>query len=543
MIRASQGLLSAAIAVAAHVVAGAAADVHPSAAWVTCVPGGVAAIPLERDDGTPWPSRVPVRIGGLESQAAVVWVGPGADDPARWWTRSPERISAMAAPGAPDGAAGAAFAMVELPASPVKEFEVCGAAVAARWLPAPAALRPDSPVLAVPATRSDDRPDPTTPSEHWRWALVAARQGAILGEARGGASDRLWGRHVACLWLGGLERIRLHSRGIHADLLDVLAGSCEDADHRRSVGAWATAPQELRALLAILVDPERTDADAAQAALTWMNTRWTCTLWVEEDFGERVRIAVANPTAGERVIRFQWTGTAGVSLPAAVVARPRAITRAWIDRPALQPGSDPFVVDRMRSESIEAVDGEVRTQLVVGAREYPARPPGLSFGTFMPPLGLSDAQARSIAPPPAEWRTSASLRRRGGRWELFIEAFRPEGAPGAAEDHVIVRLGDPEDPSHVFRVGASGSLEMQAGSDAGVAAGFMAWHDRWRARVELPEEWLPPSGTTARPLLVSVERVPGSARARQAAGVARPSWIPSAPPILVDLGAWDDYAR
>lgn len=533
-----------AVACAASVAATAAAgDVRPAATWVTCVPGGVAAVPVERDAGRPWPARVPVRVGGLDSQAALVSIGTGGDDGSRWWTRSPARTVPVPAPSAPEGAPGTVFAMVELPASPVKELEVCGVPVTARWLPAPLPLRPDSPVLAVPATTSDDRPDPTTPAEHWRWALVAARQGAILGEARGDAAHRLWGRHVACLWLGGLERVRAHSRGIHADLLDVLAGSCEDADHRRTVGAWAMSPQELRALLAILLDADRSDADASQAALTWMNTRWTCTLWVEEDFGERIRIAIANPTAGERVVRFQWTATTGPSLPAAVVARPRSVTRAWIDRPPLQPGADPSVIDRMRSESVEASDGEVRTRVVVGAREYPARPPGLSFGTFMPPLCLADAQARSIAPPPAEWRTSASLRRRGGRWELFIEAFRPEAAPDPARDEVVVRLGDPEDPSQVFRITAEGSLEMRVGTDAGVAAGFMAWQDRWRARVELPEEWLPPSGTSARPLLVSVERTPGSSRARQCAGVARPSWIPAAPPILVDLGAWDDYAR
>lgn len=519
--------------------AGPAGDVRPRAAWVTCVPGGVAAIPVERTKDLP--ARASVRIGTLESQASLVWVDAGSDDGGRWWTRSPERIRALPATEAPEG--GAVFAMVELPAVAGGSIELAGTPVAARWLPAPAALRPDSPVLAVPATTSDDRPDPTTPAEHWRWALVAARQGAILGEARGNAPDRLWARHVASLWLGGLERIRAHSKGIHADLLDVLAGTCEDADQHRTVGAWVMSPQELRALLAILVDPDRSDADAAQAALTWMNTRWTCTTWVEEDFGERVRLAVANPTAGERVIRMEWVGSAGMSLPAAVVARPRSITRAWIDRPALQPSADPYVVDRMRSEALEAMDGEVRKRLVVGAREYPARPPGLSFGTFMPPLCLMDAQSGSIAPPPTDWRTSASLRRRGGRWELFLEAFRPEHAPDAARDEVLVRIGDPEEPTHVVRVGAEGTLEVRAGSDAGVAAGFMAWEDRWRARIELPEEWLPPSGTSARPLLLSIERIPGTARPRQCAGVARPAWVPSAPPILVDLGAWDDYAR
>jgi hypothetical protein len=126
---------------------------------------------------------------------------------------------------------------------------------------------------------------------------------------------------------------------------------------------------------------------------------------------------------------------------------------------------------------------------------------------------------------------------------LFVEAFRPHGAPEPELDEVIVRIGNPSDPTRVMRVTGDGALDMKLGADDGVAVGFMAWTDRWRARIELPEAWLPSATPGARPLLLSVERIPGPSQARQTAGLSRPAWLPSAPPILVDLGLWGNLGN
>jgi hypothetical protein len=106
-----------------------------------------------------------------------------------------------------------------------------------------------------------------------------------------------------------------------------------------------------------------------------------------------------------------------------------------------------------------------------------------------------------------------------------------------------VRIGDASDPSRVLRITGDGALEMKLGDDDGVAVGFMAWTDRWRARVEIPEKWLGTPTPGARPLLLSVERVPSPTQPRQCAGLSRPAWLPSAPPILVDLGLWGNLGR
>ena len=140
---------SIAIAVcAAFTAVSAHAEVRPAVSSALCVPGGVAAIPLERTAGSDWPSRIAVRIGGLQSQASVVWVGSAADDGQRSWTRSPEQVRAvpiaqMPASPAPESLGGVC-AMVELPASGEGSIEVSGVPVVAQWLMPPVRLRPGS---------------------------------------------------------------------------------------------------------------------------------------------------------------------------------------------------------------------------------------------------------------------------------------------------------------------------------------------------------------------------------------------------------------
>ncbi len=519
---------------------GAVDDVRPRASAAACVPGGVAAIPLERL-GDRWPARVAVTVGELRTTAPVVRVTPAAVPDGRWWTRSAEQVDVvMAADLAPaaDGAA-SVFAMVELPAVADGDLTVAGVPVAARWLPAPQRVRADAPLLSIPATFSDDRPDPSSAVDYWRWTLLADRLGVRLGEPRGTPAARLWARHVASLWAGGLERVRVTSRGAHAEVLDALTGIASDPEARREVAAWIARPRELRTLNSILIDVDRSDADVTRAALTWLSARWIVTMWVEEDAGDRVRIAAANPTSGERVLRAEWVGSDGTAPPSAIVVPPRRVVHVWIDRPALRVRADqPLNASRERTESLELRDGTVVQRLAVGAREYPVRPPARGFGTFLPPLTLADAQAGALEPIDPAWATTAWLRRRMGNWEVLVEAMRPAGAAEPGRDEVIIRLGDPLSPVHAVSVTGAGELRMKAGADDGVVAGFFEWPDRWRARIELPARWIPAGTVDAHPLLISMERVPGAGAPRQTAGLPRPSWAPTVPPIIVDLAAW-----
>ncbi|MFO0961788.1 MAG: hypothetical protein U0625_02655 [Phycisphaerales bacterium] len=524
-----------------------AREVRPRVAAVVCSPGGVAAVPLARDAGDRWPERVAVSIGGLQAQAPVVWVGAAVDDGMRSWTRSPEQLTARAIGAMRDEerpeSRGEVMALVELPAAGEGALSIGGRALETFWLPMPPRVRPDAPILPVVAGGAEDRPDAGTPNEYWRWSLLASRQQMRVGEPRGDAVEGLWARHVEGLWQGGLERVRRTSRGVHDELLDALTATAADSTCERPIAAWIARPSDLRALLSILIDPERSDEDAAQASLTWLRAHWMLTLWIEADCGDRVRIAVCNPTAGERIARFSWSGAAPGSLAVAIPVPPRSVERAWIDRVELQANSATGSVERQQPEVLEVADGALRTRVPVGAREYPVRPPGLSFSTFLPVLSLADAQSGTIVPPDPTRRTTASLRRRQGRWELFLECLRPESAPDPESDEVVVRIGAPDAPVRTVRVRASGSLLVEGGAEDGAGAGFMTWSDRWRARLEIPEAWLPSAAGAAQPLMLSVERRPGGPQPRQTAGLALPPWRATPPALLVDLAPWSGVTR
>lgn len=543
----------------------ARAEVRPAVETAACVPGGVAAIPLARDPGDPWPATVPIQVAGLTTRGVVVWVGP-RDSPARYWTRSADQVDVRAVgelvtPEPPE-ATGSVLALVELPAIP-GPLEVCGRTVEARWLaerPLPERGRGSLPFPHAPA---HDLPDPYSASEYWRWCLLADARGERPPPVTGSVCERLWARHVAGLWRAGMERVRTGSPGIHAELLEALTGTASDPQlpPPGMVAAWIAGPGELRALLSVLLDSSARPSQVAQSALSWLRATWPVTLWVEADAGDRLRVAVANPTTGERVVRVAWIGTTD-SAPAALIAPPRTVTRHWLERPQLPANSDLLSSDRVRSEQFELAIGDLRRRVSVGPREYPVRPPGLSFGALAPPLTLADAQTGRMVPTAVEWRTTATLRRRMGHWEVMVECMRPahamgatgtEGgmggmdAPAEVADEVTLRIGDPEAPLRTVRVSAAGALAVDGGLADGASAGFMRWPDRWRARIELPDAWIPAAavpaqGAEARPLLMSIERAPGGGQPRQTAGIAVPPWCLVAPPALVDLGTWGGAA-
>ena len=126
-------VLAACAAVAACTGRHAAADIAPTVDSVACTPGGVAAIPLARGAGEPWPARVAAAIGDLRTTAPVVWVGAAAPDGARGWTHSPGRVAVRGVDELPPGespeSTGAVFALLELPASGEGSLEVAGRAV------------------------------------------------------------------------------------------------------------------------------------------------------------------------------------------------------------------------------------------------------------------------------------------------------------------------------------------------------------------------------------------------------------------------------
>jgi hypothetical protein len=528
------------------------ADVRPAVQTPACVPGGVAAIPLRRDPGDAWPSTVEVKVGGFTTVGVVAWVASRAT-PVRHWTSSNDQVQVRAiadAPReAPPEATGAVIALVELPAIS-GAMEVLGVALEPNWLLDRALPVTGTGVLPWPVEPAPGLPDTGTCSEYWRWCLLAEARGEQPPPAPGDAMEQLWARHVASLWMAGLHRVKLGSEGVHRELIESLTAVAGDPHlpPPGEVAAWIADPGDVSALLGVLLEASTRPEQIAQSALSWVRAHWPFTVWVEADAGDRVLLAVANPLRSEQVLRLRWV-TGADPTGVALVAPPRSVSRHWVDRPALPATTDSVPIDRMRPEQAELQCGPLRRRLAVGPREYPARPPGLSFGTLAPPLTLAEAQQQRMQPVPLAWQTTASLRRRQGRWEFIVECMRPAvgtgGVQADADDEITLRIGDPESPLRTVRVSVEGALGVDGGLTDGVTAGFMRWSDRWRVRIEIPNAWLPAAtgastGVEARPMMFSLERESGDGRPRQTAGLAVPPWKRLAPAVMVDLGPWSD---
>ncbi len=521
---------------------------EPASTRSVAVRHGVMAIPLKTPpEGQGLPSVATVRVvsgdSTVEVEGRVVWLAePGPSRERRWTTASNPMVvrtladgddprillQPLADPAAPPPVirVNGALLLVELPAIEGEAtIELNGTTLQTAWLePAPPpAIDPER-----GASWRDDAPDPISPFEWFRWVLIAEAKGEPAPAPPGDAASQLMARHVADLWRAGIARVERQSRGVADAVRRWLTATCRDGSHATGpeVGAWLAEPGELASLLALLLDTSRSDDTIMRAVLAWMDARTPLILWVESDVGGVVGLAVANPLDEEAVLQVAWLGE--TEPPVAALVEPHRVGRVRIERPkrpttrAAGLGEEPeplllLVQCKRFSKRIALSPGAVMT-----------RPPGLQFGSFFPVMTLAEAESGRVAQVPNEWTTNATLRRRAGAWEIFIEAFAPAGTP-RAEDGVRLRAG-----GHECFVHADGRVE--AGAEL-VEASIKDFPDRWRARVVIPADWLPQLGETM-PFRIGMRRELGAFRAT--AVMPLPAIDPSMPEVEVDLASWQD---
>jgi hypothetical protein len=184
-----------------------------------------------------------------------------------------------------------------------------------------------------------------------------------------------------------------------------------------------------------------------------------------------------------------------------------------------------------------------KRRMAVGPARFTPRPPGFPLGVLLPSMRLADAQRGAVVAPPEVWRTTASLRKRFGRWEVFAECLRPTRTE-LDELEVMVGQG-----SHIarIRVREQGEPAIDGAGDLPppvITRGSFA--DRWRCVIELPEAWcaasspVPVKGAkrvAATPLRLGVARSPGGVGTRQSAVLAVPPWA-AVPVLSLDPSAW-----
>ncbi len=496
--------------------------------------GGVALLPLAAPAPPPdaWPETIPVECV-WESEAAdrtvvdgvLGWLVPTPPRVGSRWNDSAEPFTVSLVP--PEAGGGMPLLLVELPPGFAGTLELNGERIEPRWLDPPPTLR--RPVDRVPSGSPDARPDAEHPLEWYRWAILADRLGIQPPSPPGDRAGRLAARHFAEIWRCAIARIESQSLGVAAELrerLTEIGSEVEEGAPPRDIAMWIADPRALRALLSIMLDASIDDRAAMQGALAWLRAEPPVTMWLEASLGDRAVIGLANPGVDLAVVRCRWLD--GDPVPVAIPVPPRTAMRFVIDRPvAAAAAADGGVL------VVEHAGMEKR--LDFGPAPIPVRPPALPLGELRLPLTLAGAQIGEAPLPPPERRAIAELRRRAGRWELFIECFRPSDAQ---EDRLVLRIGPAGSET--------GRLDIREGkaTDAGPASVSQAsYADRWRCRIELPDAWLAEGFVGDRAPATGI----GLARRLELAdgrseismlGASRPAWRTDPPTIVVDLSSW-----
>ncbi len=499
------------------------ADLRLAAGRPLAVRGGVLLTPLvPRRPAAGWPRRVTLTDGAQTFDGEIIVIEPADPPLTPHWTTDPRDAIIRAiepdevfldAVDAVDQAAGP-YLVARPPAEVGAQITCGGATIRPRWIEAPGP--PDAGAAPWPVERRPDRPDPFSPFEHWRWALMAdAADAAPPTLDRFEPPAAAVASYYADLWRAGLARLAASSRGVADACRRALTTTCRD-DDGTELGVWSIDPIATGGLLRTLLDPGDEDA-MTRAALAWSDAQTRMEIWTEDESGGQVRLAVANGAATRRVLRFTWAQRPD-DIPIAASAPPHAVTRVTIDRPgmALQAETPSEAEQLIAGRTLEPapdagdellieVDGAIETRRLFRRPWAEARPPRIVFPPPAPPLTLREA-AGVGAVIGAAGLTVITLRAAHRRWELFFECLRAPSAPPAPTSTagVVSRLEDLAGQEGVgLVIGPRGRARvvlvipevgdpnvLQGGADSTLAIRRESYADRWYARVTLPASWL-----------------------------------------------------
>ncbi|OUU90461.1 MAG: hypothetical protein CBC35_12055 [Planctomycetes bacterium TMED75] len=391
----------------------------------------------------------------------------------------------------------------------------------------------------LPARTGPGWPPLDEPGGWWRWALLADSLGQIPPEPSGGPRSKLVARSIAALWRAGLDRVARESPGAADELRDLLVSQCRTA-RGIPVACWITNTDELNSILSLLLDSNRPVGLTVRSLLFYLDARFPLLAWPVSSPGARIRIALANPTDAEQVVRIQWVEDDPV--PVAAVVPPGRIQQIEVDRP-VHAGTHS---GRLASAETVLVltCGGIQDRMQLPSEFLVVRPPGLQFGPFLAPMTLAQAWDGAVLETDPRWATSAVLRKRRGQWELFVECLSG-GRPALPQDGLEVHLGLPNAPIRLIRIAPDGSLSFAPGGGGlrGAEASTTLFPDRWRAILRLDSSLIESAAAPGMPqtLLIGIRRVLGDDVIGVADGSV-PVWNPLTPVFLVELSDWGDIS-
>jgi hypothetical protein len=275
---------------------------------------------------------------------------------------------------------------------------------------------------------------------------------------------------------------------------------------------------------------------------------------VEQGYGTQIQLAIANPDPRPRLVEFLWSGRE--SVPLGDELAPNDVTRITLDRPR----------DHLVSSLYpELIDGDVTSlnlmirmnvlTLPFGPGTVPVRPPGALLGPFRSTMTLNELRSQLPDPVPVARSTYAQLRRMNGRWELFIECFRPV-APARNQpvtdlirsleelrgtEAVSILIGEPDNDRvparHIVCVPERQPPVILVGPrDEAPEAHRQSYADRWLVRFVIPTHWIPDDGSS---LHLALIRTHGDSTGFETAPNACVPWRMEPDMVQINLGEWE----
>lgn len=536
--------------------------------------GGVLMIPLVADPpGDDWPQTVRLEMmDGRSLLGQVGWMHPLTEPPARSWTVDlrglgirPIRFSDDSS----DRGNGTPYLLVRLPAHGQGALRLGRQLLNPRWVDVPSAIDPTLQGVSftehLERETAPDRPDATSPFEYWRWMMLAETMQRVAPPPGVGSDvEALAAAHYGQLWRIGLGRVASVDPQAAIACRDLLSRTCRD--EFTDFAAWVADPQRVGDLLSTTLNFERDAADVALEVRAWLDAQPDILIWVDNDLGPSVTLAIVNRGAEPQVARVSWDEVAAPPQPFDLPSG--ALTRVQVSRPGARPAVDPDLPGAAMSlpRTLRVDVGQSTLHVPVGPALVPARPPGLMFPALRAPTSLAEIERGARQPINPVRATFMQVRRLRGRWEVFLDCRRvgairtPVELPtGLAVDDAgtwrtlggieavslligpaPLLLGDAPSTSHIrLTVPESGWHQIVgAQNDGSLQIHVMSHQDRWHARIVLPDAWLNLYADT--PTLLACVRTHGGRDDIEAGPGAVLPWRLSPARAPVDLSKWDD---
>jgi len=524
----------------------------------------------------------PPTVADLRSLREAAWP--------RGWTRragagdvlSPTEARRLGRPGA-------ALLLVRTPPDAAGPIRLGDRSIDVRWRPW------DAPYTGLPLPGADqprlarearpDRPDPEDPLSWWRWVLLADELGWRPPPPPGADErTRRVAEHLAARWRIALGRLGAAHPGVASTLRDALtvrldasAVTADDDPLARPIGppppelpaaiaGWRTDPDDLERVVSRLLDVDRPISRLASEVVAWSDALEPILAWPEApDPGvtESVVLHLGNRTTAPSTVRLSWTST--LEGAREVVLPPRSLCRIELRRPlggteagtqetpaadddrsrgtASPPGTSAAAA-RTRPDVLQVIDRRSRSRRIAWAPlPIVVRPPGLDLAPA-PRLTLAAVERGAIddAAAMGGLAMNARVRRRAGRWEVFVECRRP---PGTEDDAVELWLGPvdggrilhvPESGPTRWLIGGAGNAADSGAPDPSPVVSRRSWADRWYARIVIPPAWI----GDGRLDLALRRMVDGSPGGDVTAPGPVPAWGADPGRLRLDLRRWDD---